>query len=114
MLDAGTASKNGFEVGDTIRAAGAGPADPYTITGVATYGSIDSLGGASLAIFDLPTAQKLFKKQGQYDSISVKATDGVVAGRADARHQAAAAQDAPTSRPATRRPRRTPRTSTRA
>src|SRR6478609_4369657 len=45
VLDAGTASKNGFEVGDTIRAAGAGPADPYTITGVATYGSIDSLGG---------------------------------------------------------------------
>ena len=77
VLDAGTASKNGFDVGDTIRAAGAGPADPYTITGVATYGSIDSLGGASLAIFDLPTAQKLFKKQGQFDSISVKASDGV-------------------------------------
>ena len=28
-------------------------------------------------IFDLPTAQKLFEKEGQYDSISVKATDGV-------------------------------------
>jgi putative ABC transport system permease protein len=76
VLDAGTASKEGFKVGDTIRAAGAGPADDYKITGVATYGSIDSLGGASLAIFDLPTAQTLFKKQGQYDSISVKAKDG--------------------------------------
>ena len=28
-------------------------------------------------IFDLPTAQKLFEKEGQYDSISVKAKDGV-------------------------------------
>ena len=77
VLDAGTASKQGFEVGDTIQAAGTGPAKPYTITGVATFGSIDSLGGASLAVFDLPTAQKLFEKEGQYDSISVKAKDGV-------------------------------------
>jgi putative ABC transport system permease protein len=77
VLDAGTASKHGFGVGDTIRAAGSGPAKPFTVTGVASYGSVDSLGGASLAVFDLPTAQELFAKQGQYDSISVKAADGV-------------------------------------
>ena len=77
VLDAGTASKQGFEVGDTIQAAGTGPAKPYKITGVATFGSVDSLGGASIAVFDLPTAQKLFGKEGQYDSISVKAKDGV-------------------------------------
>ncbi len=76
VLDAGTASKQGLEVGDTIRAAGAGPATDYTIAGVATYGSIDSLGGSSLAIFDLPTAQRLFNKEGQFDSISVKASNG--------------------------------------
>jgi putative ABC transport system permease protein len=77
VLDAGTAGKYGFAVGDTIRAAGSGPADAYKITGVATYGSVDSLGGASLAIFDLPTAQHLFNKEGAYDSISVAAADGV-------------------------------------
>ena len=62
VLDAGTASKYGFAVGDTIKAAATGPAQPYKVTGIATYGSVDSLGGASLAIFDLPTAQTLFEQ----------------------------------------------------
>ena len=77
VLDAGTASKQGFEVGDTIKAAATGPARPFKITGIATYGSVDSLGSVSLAIFDLPTAQALFGKEGAYDSISVKAAEGV-------------------------------------
>jgi putative ABC transport system permease protein len=77
VIDAGTASKYGFEVGDTIRAAGSGPATPYTLTGVATFGSVDSLGGASIAVFDLATAQKLYEKPGRFDSISVKAKDGI-------------------------------------
>ena len=53
------------------------PSKPYEITGTASFGSVDSLGGASIAIFDLSTAQTLFEKQGEFDSISVKATDGV-------------------------------------
>jgi putative ABC transport system permease protein len=77
VLDAGTASKQHFKVGDAIRVSGNGPAKPYTITGVATFGSVDSLGSASIAVFDLPTAQKLFEKQGQFDTISVKAKQGV-------------------------------------
>ena len=32
---------------------------------------LDSLGGATLAIFDLPTAQKLFHKEGELDQIDV-------------------------------------------
>src|SRR3954451_22289186 len=62
VLDTGTASKQHYKVGDTIRAAGTGPARPYKITGTATYGSVTSLGGSSIAIFDLATAQKLFDK----------------------------------------------------
>jgi putative ABC transport system permease protein len=77
VLDAGTASKQHFKVGDSIRVSGNGPAKPYTITGVAAFGSVDSLGSASMAIFDLPTAQALFEKEGQFDSISVKAKEGV-------------------------------------
>jgi putative ABC transport system permease protein len=77
VLDAGTASKQHFELGDTIRASGNGPAKSYKLTGVAQFGSVSSIGGASIAVFDLPTAQALFEKQGQFDSISVKAKEGV-------------------------------------
>jgi putative ABC transport system permease protein len=77
VIDAGTARKYDFGVGDTIRVAGNGPAKPYTVTGVATFGSIDNLGGTSLAIFDVKTAQTLFDKTDQFDGISVKAKDGV-------------------------------------
>jgi putative ABC transport system permease protein len=77
VLDAGTASKHHYKVGDTIGVAASGPAEQYRVTGVARYGSVDSLGGASLAILDLHTAQTLFEKEGRFDSISVKAKDGV-------------------------------------
>src|SRR5690349_14739005 len=77
VLDGGTASKYGYKVGDTIKAAGSGAAADYKVAGIASYGSVESLGGASLAIFDLPTAQSLFQKRNAYDSISVKAKDGV-------------------------------------
>src|SRR3954451_23574377 len=76
VLDAGTAAKQHYKVGDTIRVAATGPAKAYKVTGVARFGSVDSLGGASIAIFDLATAQGLFDKAGQYDSISVAAKDG--------------------------------------
>ena len=76
VLDAGTARKYDFAVGDTIKIAGNGPAQDYTVQGVATFGSIDNLGGTSLAIFDVGTAQALFDKAGQFDSVSVKAKDG--------------------------------------
>ena len=76
VLDAGTARKYDFAVGDKIKIAGNGPAQDYTVQGVATFGSIDNLGGTSLAIFDVGTAQALFDKAGQFDSVSVKAKDG--------------------------------------
>ena len=38
---------------------------------IVKFGSATSLGGATLAIFDLPTAQALFHKEGQLDQIDV-------------------------------------------
>ena len=96
-----------FKVGDTIRVAGNGPATARTrITGIATYGSVDSLGGASLAIFDLPTAQELFKKDGQFDTHLGQGQGRRHAGRAGARRSSRCCRRPPRSRPATRRPRR--------
>ena len=40
-----------------------------TVSGIAKFGSVDSIGGATFAVFDVPTAQKLLNKQGQFDVI---------------------------------------------
>src|SRR3954471_5657836 len=75
-LDADTAAGEHFKAGDTVTVATLGAKHRYEVTGVATFGGVDSLGGATIAIWDLPTAQKLLDKQGRFDSISIAAKDG--------------------------------------
>ena len=82
------AAKSGkFAVGDTIGAAVQGPIRQYRITGIAQFGSVDSLGGATIAIFDTKTAQRLLGKRG-YDLIAVSAKPGVSPQAARRRHPA--------------------------
>ena len=57
VMDAGTASKYDFTVGQRVRILFAGPPRTFTITGIAQFGSADNLAGATLAAFTLPTAQ---------------------------------------------------------
>ena len=52
------------------------------ISGLVKFGGASSLGGATLAGFDLPTAQVLFQKQGKLDQIRAKAKAGDLAGAA--------------------------------
>jgi putative ABC transport system permease protein len=75
-VDADTAAGQNFRVGDTVAVATLGAKHRYEVTGIATFGGVDSLGGATIAIWDLPTAQKLLDKQGRFDSISIAAKDG--------------------------------------
>ena len=63
-------------MGDVIGASVQGPIRRYTITGIAKFGSVDSLGGATVAVFDTKTAQQLLGKDG-YDLIAVSAKPGV-------------------------------------
>ena len=63
-------------VGDTVTVATLGAKHRYEVTGIATFGGLDSLGGATIAIWDLPTAQTLLDKQGRFDGISIAAKDG--------------------------------------
>jgi putative ABC transport system permease protein len=76
VIDASTASNEGYAVGDTIGVAALGPVQQYEITGIAKFGSVDSIGGATFAVFDVPTAQALFAKRGHFDSIAVAAKEG--------------------------------------
>jgi len=75
-IDANTASKSHYAVGDTIGVIARGPVVKYTIAGIAKIGGVSSLGGATMAIFDFPTAQKIFQKEGKLDSIDVAAKPG--------------------------------------
>ncbi len=78
VLDKATAKKQHLEVGDTIRASGPGAgAARYRVTGIARYGKVDSLGGAAIAVFTVPVAQRLAGKAGQLDTISLAARKGV-------------------------------------
>jgi putative ABC transport system permease protein len=77
VIDKGTAKDHGYDVGDRIGVAANGPTRQYTITGLAKYGTENSIGGATIAVFDVPTAQALLEKRGQYDTIFAAAKDGV-------------------------------------
>ena len=76
-IDAHTASNKHYKVGDSIGAVVRGPVQHFTITGITKLGNVASLGGATMAIFDLPTAQRLFGKVGKLDGIDVAAKPGV-------------------------------------
>src|SRR4051794_7079806 len=75
-LDADTAAAQKFKVGDTITVSTLGAKHRYEVTGIATFGGLNSLGGATIAIWDMATAQKLLDKKGRFDGISIAAKDG--------------------------------------
>jgi putative ABC transport system permease protein len=75
-IDTDTAAAQNFKVGDTIAVSTLGTKHRYQVTGLATFGNLNSLGGATLAIWDLPTAQTLLDKKGRFDSISIAAKNG--------------------------------------
>jgi putative ABC transport system permease protein len=97
VIDAGTSKRDGYAVGDRIRVQARGPVRTAKITGVATFGEVDSIGTATFALFDLHTAQALFAKQGRYDEILVGGPDSIRAQLAAAlpqyKVQTAAEQD---------------------
>jgi putative ABC transport system permease protein len=75
-IDANTASKHHYAIGDSIGVVALGPAQTFTISGTVKIGGVASLGGATMAIFDFPTAQKLFHKVGRLDAVDVAAKPG--------------------------------------
>ena len=75
-LDAATADKEGFELGDEVTVATTAPKRPFKLVGLATIGQSTGLGGATFVVFDLVTAQALFDKRGKVDFAFVAARPG--------------------------------------
>ena len=77
VVDESTAGKEDLEVGETIGVQAEGPVARLRISGIVSFGSVSTIGGATLAGFDLATAQRLFDREGKLDEISVGAAEGV-------------------------------------
>ncbi|MGY0067844.1 ABC transporter permease [Streptomyces sp. QTS137] len=77
LIDAETAKRTGYRVGDTVRMSVDGPVLEPVVVGVFTTDDGNVAAGGSLALFDTATAQKLFGKEDTFDEIAVKAKDGV-------------------------------------
>ncbi len=75
VIDSGTAADDHYRLGETIGAKGASRFAYYTIVGIGKIGGI-SIGGATMAIFDVPTARAILDQPG-FDEISVAAKPGV-------------------------------------
>src|SRR6266540_3991106 len=72
VIDSESADKAGYEVGDSIRIEVGGPIRTFRITGLAKFGDVGSLGGATFAVWDVHTAQKLLDKPTGYDAVSIQ------------------------------------------
>src|SRR4030095_10158519 len=76
-LDESTADKHGFKVGDTVLVGSKLPAKRYRISGLAKFGDVSEFGGATIAVFTLPEAQRISQKRGELDEIDVAVANGV-------------------------------------
>ena len=76
-VDARTASKQGFKVGDQVKVLLQGGSRTFTVAGIVGFGEADNLAGATLAAFDTPTAQDVLNRKGNFDEIDVAGQPGV-------------------------------------
>ena len=77
VVDRRTASHQHWKVGDVIGVQAEGPVEQLRLSGIFLFGGSTNIGGATLAGFDLRTAQHLFDKESQLDQIRVEAKPGI-------------------------------------
>jgi putative ABC transport system permease protein len=77
VIDKKSARDGHLAVGDITTVLTQAPPEKMCITGIVSFGSTDSPGGATVVLFALPVAQRLVAQPGMFDSISVVAGKGV-------------------------------------
>ena len=70
-LDEASAEKAGYVLGDTVKVVAQSGSRTFTLVGIASYGDVRSPGGATFALFDVPTAAEFLGKPGFVDAILV-------------------------------------------
>ncbi len=77
VIDRHSAKTADIHVNDVTTVLTKRGAQQFTVSGIATFGDADSMGGASAVLFDAATAQALVAEPGQVDGVAVVAADGV-------------------------------------
>src|SRR3954453_686090 len=77
VIDARTVKKAGLRLGGPVHIVLQDGRQTFTLVGIVGFGETDSLLGATMAGWDLPTAQQVLGKPGQVDEVDVRATPGV-------------------------------------
>ena len=70
-LDEASAEKAGYVLGDKVKVVAQSGSREFTMVGIASYGNVRSPGGATFALFDVPTAAEFLGKPGFVDAILV-------------------------------------------
>lgn len=76
-MDTVTAQDHGFVVGDDVDVLLQGPTQTFTLVGTFDRASGNGFAGATMAAFDLETAQQVFAKGAKVDQIEIAAVGGV-------------------------------------
>jgi putative ABC transport system permease protein len=76
-IDATSAEEHHIALGSTIKVLFQGPTQKFTVVGTVGFGGEKNLGGTTSAYFDTATAQRMLGSAGFFDSIGVRAGDGV-------------------------------------
>ncbi|MGZ4108291.1 MAG: ABC transporter permease [Actinomycetota bacterium] len=76
-IDASTAADHHLSIGQTVRVITQAGTRPFTVSGIIGFGSSDNLAGATVTVFDLATAQRLFGREGTLDHIYVVGDAGI-------------------------------------
>lgn len=71
-MDAGTAARHGYHVGDQVRVLLSGAAEQYEIVGLFGFGDTTDFGAVTFAAFDLATAQQEFGAGATVDAVYVQ------------------------------------------
>lgn len=77
VLDKDTVQRNHLKLGQTVGVAGVGAVQQFKIVGIVKFGTVGSIGGASIIAMDLPTAQRITGKVGKLDQIRVVGQPGI-------------------------------------
>ena len=78
VLDKKSATDGDYHVGDTVRlVVGQGDTEAFRLVGVAKFGTLDNFSGASAALLETVTAQRLVAEPGKFDYIAAAADRGL-------------------------------------
>ncbi len=93
VVDKGTADKGHFQVGQKVTILTTKAPKQYVLTGIAKFGTVDSLAGASIVLFTPAEVQRVAGVHDKFSQISVVARPGVSQNQVKQDIQTTLAQD---------------------